>query len=165
MHIKNIALIDEIDISFEDRLNILTGETKIIRNTYPYTEDKVLPTTIGPTTEPIGSVFDDSGLTYGYPSEDPRYPYTSSGNSYSQSPTEPDCCEEYLVTFNAGTEFEIQSQRVFAGQRISKPVSPIKEGYTLSYWETEDKIMWDFEKYSVCEDMTLYAVWEESPTL
>lgn len=27
MHIKNIALIDEIDISFEDRLNILTGET------------------------------------------------------------------------------------------------------------------------------------------
>lgn len=27
MHIKNIALIDEIDINFEDRLNILTGET------------------------------------------------------------------------------------------------------------------------------------------
>lgn len=27
MHIKNIALIDEIDIGFEDRLNILTGET------------------------------------------------------------------------------------------------------------------------------------------
>ena len=27
MHIKNIALIDEIDISFEDKLNILTGET------------------------------------------------------------------------------------------------------------------------------------------
>lgn len=27
MHIKNIALIDEIEISFEERLNILTGET------------------------------------------------------------------------------------------------------------------------------------------
>lgn len=27
MHIKNIALIDEIDINFNDRLNILTGET------------------------------------------------------------------------------------------------------------------------------------------
>ena len=27
MHIKNIALIDDIDIGFEDRLNILTGET------------------------------------------------------------------------------------------------------------------------------------------
>lgn len=27
MHIKNIALIDEIDISFEENLNILTGET------------------------------------------------------------------------------------------------------------------------------------------
>lgn len=27
MHIKNIALIDEIDISFDERLNILTGET------------------------------------------------------------------------------------------------------------------------------------------
>ena len=27
MHIKNIALIDEIDISFEDGFNVLTGET------------------------------------------------------------------------------------------------------------------------------------------
>ena len=27
MHIKNIALIDELDIDFEDKLNILTGET------------------------------------------------------------------------------------------------------------------------------------------
>ncbi len=27
MHIKNIALIEEIDISFEDKLNIMTGET------------------------------------------------------------------------------------------------------------------------------------------
>jgi len=27
MHIKNIALIDEIDISFDDKLNVLTGET------------------------------------------------------------------------------------------------------------------------------------------
>ena len=27
MHIKNIALIEEIDIDFHDQLNILTGET------------------------------------------------------------------------------------------------------------------------------------------
>ena len=27
LHIKNIALIDDIDIGFEDGLNILTGET------------------------------------------------------------------------------------------------------------------------------------------
>ena len=54
---------------------------------------------------------------------------------------------------------------MFAGQRVSKPDSPIREGYTLSYWETEDKHMWDFENDSVYKDMTLYAVWEESSTL
>lgn len=27
LHIKNMALIDEIDINFADNLNILTGET------------------------------------------------------------------------------------------------------------------------------------------
>ena len=27
LHIKNVVLIDEIDISFEEGLNILTGET------------------------------------------------------------------------------------------------------------------------------------------
>lgn len=146
-------------------VNILTGETKIKRNNYPYTEEEVPPTSIGQTTDPIGSVFDDSGLTYGYPTEDPIFPYTSSENSSSQSRTLPDCCEEYLVTFDAGAEFVIDNQRVFAGQRVSKPVSPIKEGYTLSYWETEDKLMWDFETYSVYKDMTLFAVWEESSTL
>mgnify|MGYP000121778305 CR=1 FL=1 len=39
LHVKNLALIDEVEITFDEHLNILTGETGAGKSCLLYTSD------------------------------------------------------------------------------------------------------------------------------
>ena len=73
---------------------------------------------------------------------------------------DPDVVEDvyYTVTFNTAGGTEMESLRVLAGSRISKPADPEKEGYIFSSWKN-GTIPWDFENDTVNSDVTLNAVW------
>ena len=67
--------------------------------------------------------------------------------------------QKYTVTFDSDGGTVILDQVVKKGDTVSKPVDPIKEGYSFVRWEYEN-IEYDFTK-PVYEDMTLKAIWDE----
>ena len=67
----------------------------------------------------------------------------------------------YTVVFDSRGGSEIESQRVREGNPVSRPATPLKEGYYLTGWFKQDDIEWNFNKDRVTEDITLYAGWQE----
>src|SRR5690606_8499360 len=71
---------------------------------------------------------------------------------------------KYTVTFDLkGGIGTIPAQEITAGDLVTKPADPTKDGFTFIGWSsTEDGYnLWDFDNDLVSDDMTLYAVWEE----
>ena len=66
----------------------------------------------------------------------------------------------YTVAFNTNGGSQIESVKVFKGNKVSYPVAPVKEGATFEAWyidaECTDK--YDFNK-TVYSSFTLYAKW------
>ena len=65
---------------------------------------------------------------------------------------------KHTVTFETGTEEIIESQTVEHGEKISKPINPIREGYIFNGWFYQGE-KWSFIGYVVTEDITLVADW------
>ncbi|MDR2148571.1 MAG: InlB B-repeat-containing protein, partial [Tannerella sp.] len=68
----------------------------------------------------------------------------------------------YTVTFNSKGGSQITPQTVREGDRIEKPVDPIRENYSFSGWATADNEtspLWNFETGTVTSDIALYARW------
>ena len=62
-----------------------------------------------------------------------------------------------------------KDQTVKHGEKVSKPTDPSADGYTFRGWYmdkacTKDKF-WDFSRYAVKTDLTLYAYWTKDPTI
>jgi len=73
---------------------------------------------------------------------------------------------KYTVTFNAnghGIAPDALSD-VVEGSKISAPTAPTAEGFTFDGWykEATCENEWDFENYTVTDDITLYAKWTEA---
>lgn len=68
----------------------------------------------------------------------------------------------YTVTFNSNGGSSIASQEIKENEKASKPVDPIREGYTfISWYEGDTETAYDFGK-SVTTDITLTAKWQEN---
>ena len=65
----------------------------------------------------------------------------------------------HTVSFNSDGGNEIESQQVLHGEKASKPLDPVKEGFVFKCWTYEGDA-WSFIGMPVIEDMTLVAVWE-----
>ena len=65
--------------------------------------------------------------------------------------------KSYEVKFDSDGGTVIVSQTVKEGEKVNKPIDPIKEGYVFSRWEYENK-EYDFTK-PVEDNMILKAVW------
>ena len=68
--------------------------------------------------------------------------------------------EKCVITFDSDGGSEIQSIEIQKGTKISKPNDPVKEGYLFNGWYLNDE-KWSFIGYTVTEDMTLKAKWDE----
>ena len=70
----------------------------------------------------------------------------------------------YTVTFNSDGGTEVDSMRILAGEKVSKPTNPQKSSssseYEFLYWEYNGE-EWDFEKNVVTSNITLVAKWKK----
>lgn len=83
-----------------------------------------------------------------------------SSQSSVEKPSEPSEIK-YVVNFDSDGGTAISSQTIIAGEKIIKPVDPVKsstptEDYTFIGWYVGDKI-WDFESDTVTSDLSLIA--------
>lgn len=69
--------------------------------------------------------------------------------------------ETYTVTFNSDGGTEVPSQTVRWGNKVEKPSNVTKEGFKLLGWYIDDE-KWNFSGFSVTEDITLKAKWDNS---
>ncbi len=67
------------------------------------------------------------------------------------------------VTFDSNGGSVVEQQIVTAGERVSEPQIPIKDGYTFDGWYSDEEltVRYDFE-IPVNSHITLYAKWTES---
>lgn len=73
----------------------------------------------------------------------------------------------YTVSFNTNGGSQIESVKVFKGNKVSYPVAPVKEGATFEAWYTDKDCTnkYDFNQ-TVYSSFTLYAKWiGESETI
>ncbi len=68
------------------------------------------------------------------------------------------------VVFDSQGGSSVQSQEVHAGQKLQKPTTPTKDGYTFDGWYVEEE-KWSFIGHVVTENMTLTASWQPTQYL
>ena len=71
---------------------------------------------------------------------------------------------KYKVTFDSLGGSEVEEVTVEKGETVKKPTDPTRDGYTFKGWYKDKgyKELWDFEKDTVTENVTLYAKWEKN---
>lgn len=69
--------------------------------------------------------------------------------------------ETYIVSFDSDGGEIIDSQAVKAGEFVTKPNDPTKDGFTFDCWKNSDN-EWDFENDTVSSDITLIASYTEN---
>ncbi|MBR2883337.1 MAG: InlB B-repeat-containing protein, partial [Clostridia bacterium] len=78
--------------------------------------------------------------------------------------------ETYTISFDAYPATSPDSQKLLYGEKVTKPTTPVREGYGLSHWCTDSSCTngttcenaWDFDTDTVTKGDTLYAVWEST---
>lgn len=75
--------------------------------------------------------------------------------------------DEFTVTFDLQDGSEgMESVSVEKDKTVAKPENPTRDGYSFNGWykDKECTEIWDFEKDTVTEDITIYAKWTKIPT-
>jgi uncharacterized repeat protein (TIGR02543 family) len=67
----------------------------------------------------------------------------------------------YTVTFDSSGGSDVPSQTVAAGDKATRPVDPVLDGFTFQYWADANGNEYSFDT-PVTSDLTLYAVWAAS---
>ena len=88
------------------------------------------------------------------PDPEPQPPSSSSGGNMENA---------YRVLFNDGSTTLSVVTDLSSGDKLTKPETPVKDGYTFAGWYKDSACTqaWDFET-GIPGDMTLYAKWTTS---
>lgn len=68
--------------------------------------------------------------------------------------------DEIKIIFDANGGSRVESQIIKAGEKVSKPIDPTRDGYTFVGWTLNDND-YDFESI-VNNEITLKAIWEKN---
>ena len=70
----------------------------------------------------------------------------------------------YTVTFNTNGGTAISAQTITAGEHVTKPTDPTKDGYTFAGWykDAEFTTAFDFATETINADTTIYAKWTQN---
>lgn len=75
----------------------------------------------------------------------------------------------HTVTFDSMGGSEVESQQVLDGNPVVRPEPPVREGYFLNGWYTDESTSedseWAFDTDRVTSDITLYAGWTSQSDL
>ena len=78
----------------------------------------------------------------------------------------PDTVVYYTVTFNPQGGSSVPSQKVKAGETVTRPADPVRSGYTFTGWYTSANGTTQFKfgigGEKVTRNITLYAQWSEA---
>ena len=86
--------------------------------------------------------------------------YTEKNNTPTPPVSGGNMANAYRVLFNDGsTTLSVQTD-LSSGDKLTKPETPVKDGYTFAGWYKDSACTqaWDFET-GISGDMTLYAKW------
>ena len=68
----------------------------------------------------------------------------------------------YTISFNTNGGSSVASQQVEPGKKVTKPVDPIKDGYTFGGWFSDEALTNSFDfTTSINGNLVLYAKWNE----
>ncbi|MBR2350996.1 MAG: InlB B-repeat-containing protein, partial [Clostridia bacterium] len=68
--------------------------------------------------------------------------------------------EQVTVSFDASNGSELNYIRVDVGSLVSKPATPVRDGYDFLGWTLPDGSRWNFDTDTVSETVTLTASWK-----
>ncbi len=70
----------------------------------------------------------------------------------------------FTITYESKGGSDVESQQYMYGDYIEAPEEPYREGYEFMGWYVDEgyDIAWNFDEDVVTEDITLYALWQES---
>jgi len=80
-----------------------------------------------------------------------------------ENPWMAEILQEKTVTFDTNGGSSVPSQKLFAGERVTRPADPVRQGFIFSGWYLDNwsfLVEYDFSKIPT-GDMTLYAKWRE----
>ncbi len=69
----------------------------------------------------------------------------------------------FTITFDSRGGSDVAAQNQMYGTLLNVPEPPTREGYTFTGWYTDYACdnLWQVEKDTIQDDMTLYAGWEK----
>ena len=67
----------------------------------------------------------------------------------------------HIVSFDSCGGSEVPSQQVLHGEKVAKPINPIRNGHNFVDWVDENNDHWVFNGFSITKDITLYAIWSD----
>ncbi|MDE7395247.1 MAG: leucine-rich repeat protein [Clostridiales bacterium] len=88
--------------------------------------------------------------------------FALTGCGDGKDPNGEDTGTYYTVTFDSRGGSVVESQRVRAGNPVVRPNTPVKEGYFLRGWYTDEAAVaeeWHFDTDRAERNITLYAGW------
>ena len=73
--------------------------------------------------------------------------------------------DAYTVTFNTNGGSAVAAQTITAGEHVTKPADPTKDGYTFAGWYKDAGLTtpFDFANETINADTTIYAKWTQNP--
>lgn len=69
----------------------------------------------------------------------------------------------YQISFDSLGGTAVGDQKQMYGELLQVPEAPVREGYTFTGWyrDKDLTVLWDQDKDTITESMTLYAGWQE----
>jgi len=78
-----------------------------------------------------------------------------------ENPWMAEILQEKTITFNSNGGSYVPSQTLYKGERVKRPVDPVKAGAIFLGWYEENSSLYDFN-FIPTNSMTLYARWNEN---
>ena len=143
---ESVVMLNKGDVGTQILLDSLITLTGNIYNPALTSSEEVA--VAGGFTEEGSTQPNTEGVTHVNPAPQPVY---SSGGNMNNA---------YRVLFNDGSTTLSVVTDLSSGDKLTKPATPVKDGYTFAGWYKDSACTqaWDFET-GISGDMTLYAKW------
>ena len=120
----------------------------------------------GTAARPVDPVLEGSDFKGWYLENGEAYDFDAAVTGdlilYAKWSASGETASSHVVTFDAAGGSSVGSQTIIDGGTATRPVDPVREGYSFAGWLLEDGTAYDFDSL-VIGDVKLVAKWEKNP--